>query len=212
MKVIDDGVIKFDRSNFSPIDSIPHEEFQNVEYWRKKLHQMNLIGEEPNSKIGFGNISEYKNYQNFLKTNRPQFIISGTQTGKYQDLSDKHYCRILNYEIEHSKIYSMGPIEPSAESLTHAALYLSNEKIKGVIHIHSSAIWNGLINDNNFITDEEIEYGTDKMALAAYNFGKNNSSGFFAMKGHLDGVIIFDESLEKAFIQTEKFYRHYGNK
>lgn len=209
MKVIDDGVIKFDRSNFSPIDSIPLAECENIEYWRKKLHQLKLIGEEPQSKIGYGNISEFKDYQSFLKTDQPQFIITGTQTGKHPSLNGTHYTRILNYEIENSKIWSMGAIEPSAESLTHAALYLSNPEIKAVIHIHSHEIWSGLISEQNFITDENIEYGTDKMALAAYNFGKKTKNGFFAMKGHLDGVIIYDENLEKAFLQTERFLKKY---
>lgn len=53
MKVIDDGVIKYDRSNFSlsgPLDALEYEE---LEYWRNKLFKIGLICEYPAEKIGF---------------------------------------------------------------------------------------------------------------------------------------------------------------
>ena len=85
MKVIDDGVIKYDRSNFSQCPALLKDEYAQLEYWRKKLYQANLIGEYPEVHIGFGNISVRKDYSQHKLSHFPQFLITGTQTGKYPD-------------------------------------------------------------------------------------------------------------------------------
>ena len=135
MKVIDDGVIKYDRSNFSLSGPLEAFEYQELEYWRNKLFKIGLIGEYPAEKIGFGNMSTVKDYSQFTKSIHPQFIITGTQTGKYSELSGSHYTRVLDYNINKLQIKMMGCIEASSEALTHAAIYESNDKIKAVLDI-----------------------------------------------------------------------------
>jgi hypothetical protein len=94
MKVIDDGVIKYDRSNFSQCGALLEDEFGALEYWRKKLYQMNFIGEYPEFHIGFGNMSTLRDYSCFQKSAHPQFVITGTQTGKYADLNGQELLRL----------------------------------------------------------------------------------------------------------------------
>ena len=67
MKVIDDGVIKYDRSNFSHSGPLEIVEYFNLESWRMRLYDLNLIGEYKDEKIGFGNISEVKTIVIFFK-------------------------------------------------------------------------------------------------------------------------------------------------
>lgn len=198
MKVIDDGVIKYDRSNFSQCGPIDLVEYSALESWREKLYALNLIGEYPEEGVGFGNISEFKDYSKFHQSMVPQFIITGSQTGKYPKLDGRFYTRVLDYDIDHLKIKVMGPIEASSESLTHAAIYAHNKNIKAIFHIHSKEIWNGMIKDKTDFTNKDIPYGTVEMARATEKCIDKKSSGVFCMHGHEDGVIAYGKSLDEA--------------
>lgn len=198
MKVIDDGVIKYDRSNFTQCGPIDLVEYSGLEYWRKKLYKLNLIGEYPLEQVGFGNISEIKDYSGFDKVNVPQFVITGTQTGKYPELDGRFYTRVLDYDIDHLKIKMMGPVEASSEALTHAAIYAHNKKIQAIFHIHSADIWKGMIKDECDFTDRSIPYGTVEMARATEKCIAQNDSGSFCMHGHEDGVVAYGRNLEEA--------------
>lgn len=209
MKGIDDGVIKYDRSNFTYLSELPLSEYSEIEYWRKKLFSMNLIGVCPESNIGFGNISNKFSIESTENLTRPQFIISGTQTGKFPELDAKKYTRVIDFNILELKIHVNGPIEASSEALTHASIYESNSNINSVIHIHSKSIWNGVIRDQGLGISDSIQYGTVDMALAAGKITKYINSGYFAMEGHVDGVIAFSSNLSSAFAILEKLYLAY---
>lgn len=209
MKVIDDGVIKYDRSNFSQCGALLESEYQDLEYWRKKLYQMNLIGEYPEAQVGFGNMSVLRDYSLVYPSTHPQFIITGTQTGKYADLNGLQYTRVLDYKIDDLKIHMMGAIEASSEALTHAAIYDANPNIKAVFHIHSNEIWLKMIEDKSDFTKQEIPYGTVEMAHATQECIRGKDAGVFCMHGHEDGIVIYARSLEEAGELTDKLYHKY---
>ena len=209
MKVIDDGVIKYDRSNFSLSEPIPKEEYMQLEYWRKKLYDLNLIGEYKDQGVGFGNMSMLKNYQHIIESKVPQFIITGTQTGRHPNLTGSHYTRVTDYEISKLKIYMMGSIEASSEALTHAAIYEANSNIKVIFHIHSSFIWNGMIKDSSDFTHESIPYGTVEMAEATQKCVGQKNAGSFCMHGHEDGVVVYGGSLDEVGDLTLQLYQRY---
>jgi hypothetical protein len=207
MKVIDDGVIKYDRSNFSHIESISEDEYNDLEYQREKLYQLGLIGVDPKTSVGYGNISKRFSLQKFKKTARSQFIITGTQTGKFKHLDGKCYTRVIDFNIEEAKIHSMGAIEASSEALTHAAIYDSNPNINAIIHIHSEKIWNYLIGLNELKIESSIEYGTIEMASAASLISKKFNHYCFPMVGHYSGVIHFSDSLDKCTEEIIQLYQ-----
>ena len=209
MKVIDDGVIKYDRSNFSPCKALGTNEFKDLEYWRKKLYRLNLIGEYPDAKIGFGNMSVVQDYSEYEKTSNPQFIITGTQTGKDADLTGSHYTRVLDYDIDKLKIKMMGSIEASSEALTHAAIYSRNPNINALFHIHSNEIWEQMLLDGSDKTSANIPYGTVEMAHATQECVANKDSGVFCMHGHEDGVVIYGRSLQETGDLTIQLYKKY---
>lgn len=209
MKVIDDGIIKYDRTNFSQCGPLPEEEFIGLEYWRKKLYKLNLIGEYPEIQVGFGNISQIFDYSKILKVDRPQFVITSTQTGKFADLDGRHYTRILDFSIDQLKVQMQGPIEASSEVLTHAAAYEHNSKIKALFHIHSTEIWNKMIKNNAPFTAENIPYGTVEMARATQACIGDRTSGTICMRGHQDGVIAFGTTLEETW---EIIFQLYENR
>lgn len=209
MKVIDDGVIKYDRSNFSHCEDLQIAEFQDLEYWRKKLYQLNLIGEYAEAQIGFGNMSMIQDYSEIFHSTHPQFIITGTQTGKYADLSACHYTRVLDYDIDKLKIKMMGAIEASSEALTHAAIYDSNKSIKAVFHIHSKEIWEKMMSDESDFTAANIPYGTVEMAHATQACIAHKNSGVFCMHGHEDGIVIYGKTTEEAGNLTLALHQKY---
>lgn len=212
MKVIDDGVIKYDRSDFKAIHDIKDWEFLELEKWRRKLYQLNLIGEYPVEKIGFGNISKVSNYLHIYQCNLPQFIITGTQTGKYPNLNENHYTRVLDYDISRLKVKMQGPIEASSEVLTHAAIYSASTEIKAIFHIHSNKIWKKMCTDGSDFTGQEIPYGTVEMALATQECVGKKTKGAFCMKGHDDGVVIYGKDLEEVGQLTLELYQKYHSR
>lgn len=207
---IDDGVIKYDRSQFEKVGTLKEEEFIELEKWRSTLYQIRLIGEYLPEKIGYGNLSQKRDYSLFEKASDPQFIITGTQTGGLPTLDGNFYTRVLNYDVENQKIKVQGPLEASSEALTHAAIYLSSPEIGAVFHIHSRPIWEGMIQENYLATAKEIPYGTKEMADAVKESIKGLSKGALVMKGHEDGVIAFGRDLNEAGKEVLKVYDKFG--
>lgn len=195
---IDDGVIKYDRSNFTQCGPLKYSEYATLESWRTLLFKLNLIGEYPIEQVGFGNMSHAIDLRSHFQFQGTQFVITGTQTGKYSKLNGEHYTRVLSYDITQQKIHVMGPLEASSEALTHASLYEANPQIQAVFHIHSKEIWQGMINDNLPATHQDIPYGTLEMANAVKDLINNSSHGVICMKGHEDGVIAYAENAQKA--------------
>jgi hypothetical protein len=180
----DDGVIKYDLSAHQTTGPLDESVFFPLERWRKKLHQLNLIGEYPESKIGFGNLSLR------LKIGTADFVITGTQTGALSDLDGSHYCLVHHADFEKNQLFSEGPTHPSSEALTHASLYQEAPHIMAIFHIHDPELWRELPKMGVAKTDDNIEYGTLAMASAVKKF-VISESGIFVMGGHEDGVIIF---------------------
>ncbi|WP_372654019.1 class II aldolase/adducin family protein [Halobacteriovorax sp.] len=188
--MIDDGVIKYDRSNFTHSEALDEQLWGELESWRVKLFKLNLIGEYPTEKVGFGNLSKL-----VLWEQQAKFIITGTQTGKYSNLTGEHYTLVDGYDLKEMKLNQIGPLEASSEALTHAAVYESNRDITTVFHIHSTTIWDKMIEDNYDATPADVPYGTQEMAICVGNLINGRSSGLIVMKGHQDGVIAYAKSL-----------------
>ncbi len=207
---IDDGVIKYDRSQFEKSPPLELGEYENLEKWRKTLFQIQLIGEYLPEKIGYGNLSQKMDYSKFIKSGVAQFVITGTQTGGHPELNGNLYTRVLDYDLEEQKIKVMGPLEASSEALTHAAIYQSSPLIGAVFHIHSKSIWKGMIRENYLATSEDIPYGTKEMANAVEKAIQGLTTGSLVMKGHEDGVIAFGKNLNEAGKEVLKIYDKFG--
>ena len=91
------------------------------------MFNLGLIGAYPDG-TGYGNIS--------IRINYNSFIITGTGTGKLNELNNKHYTRVDSYNFNANSIHCSGPIKASAESLTHAMIYECSPETKAVIHVH----------------------------------------------------------------------------
>lgn len=198
MTIIDDGVIKFNFSEFVEIESLPTDEYLCLEEQRKKLFSLNLIGEYLPERIGFGNISIKKDYSEFKNTNFPQFLISGTQTGGQKDLDGSGYTRVIDGNLDEQSVACHGPIKASSESLTHAAIYLSCPQVTAIVHVHHRELWNKMLKGEYDKTSADVPYGTTEMANEVLEIAKGKTSGTLVMQGHQDGIIFFSDSIEEA--------------
>jgi len=100
-----------------------------------------------------------------------------------------------------NSVVSIGPIHPSAESMTHAALYECSPAVQAVVHVHSKEMW-----ETNAwkapTTDPRVRYGTPEMA-AEFKLLYDESAwfrerGFAVMGGHEDGLISVGQTLHDA--------------
>jgi ribulose-5-phosphate 4-epimerase/fuculose-1-phosphate aldolase len=177
-------------------------------YWaflnqaRTKLREMGLIGAN-SSGIGFGNLS--------VRVSGDQFLISGTATGAVPVLGPDGYCLIISFDVEKNRVVSTGPVKPSSEAMTHGVVYRSCPAANCVIHIHSRAIFDGMIRDNCPATPKTAAYGTPEIALAIGRCVKEaaKNEGCIALAGHDEGGIVYGPTVERALSLIEELYGKY---
>jgi ribulose-5-phosphate 4-epimerase/fuculose-1-phosphate aldolase len=170
---------------------------------RTKLRELGLVGANSNG-VGFGNLS--------VRVSGDQFLISGTATGAAPVLGPDGYCLIVSFDVERNRVVSTGPVKPSSEAMTHGVIYQSCPAANCVIHVHSRAIFDGMIRDGYPATPETAAYGTPEIALAiGERVGETaKDEGCIVLAGHDEGVIVYGPMAERALSLTEELYSKYN--
>lgn len=189
-----EGVIQFNLSHHAG-DAIHYAELADLIFWHERMHALGLIGQDPSRYAGWA----YGNMSHRLSNN--EFLISGTQTGGLPHLTDAHYAHIEACDIAKNRVQSHGPIKPSSECMSHAAIYAASPDAMAVIHVHSPDIWQqhevlGLAS-----TPADVAYGTPEMAAATASALKHlpqPDCACIAMLGHEDGIICFAKNMAAA--------------
>ena len=169
---------------------ISYSKTADINRLRDKLYKIGLIGAYDNG-IGFGNLSI---------RDGSGFIITGSTTGNKEKLAAKDYVKVIGYDLEKNKLICKGQINPSSESLTHAAIYSSDKDANAVIHIHNDRIWKKFYRILPK-TGKNAAYGTVKIAKSVIGlFKKNKLKGkkVILMTDHKPGLISFGKSLNEA--------------
>jgi len=187
-----EGYIKFqcdwEKKNFT----FSKKNFSKINEWRKKLYDHELLGVNMEG-IGFGNLS-------IREENSKRFIITGSETGKHEELSKNHYARVIDYDIPNNYVKCVGQVKASSESLTHAAIYESDPEVHGVIHTHHERLWK-LLKNKLPTTDPEVEFGTPEMAEEIKKLMQQRDvriEKIIIMGGHREGIITFGRDLDEA--------------
>lgn len=194
----DEGVIKFRLT----LKRAPAPEMNQVialEKWRVLFYKLNLIGEYPNEKIGYGNLSS--------RLTKKSFIITGSQTGHLPHLQAHHYAKVIECDLKKGSVTAEGLIPPSSESLTHYGIYEANPDIHYVFHVHHAKLWEMLNNGPYDFIRENVGYGTLEMAHEAQALLAGKTNGIFVMKGHEDGIISYGSTAEEAGKNILELYR-----
>lgn len=187
---VEEGVIKF-ACDWKQAEAPDQEYVEILEHWRKQLYAFKLIGAYSDG-IGYGNIS--------MKSGDDQFIITGSQTGHIECLTNEHYTRVVDWDLQHNSLVCNGPIKASSESLTHASLYDASDQIEAVIHVHHKEMWEKLIN-NVPTSSVDAVYGTPEMANEVKRLFLQSElphKKIMVMGGHEEGIISFGRDLDEA--------------
>jgi hypothetical protein len=171
--------------------------------WREVLARLDLVGRDPGryEGLGYGNVSARVGPFGDLSRGRRRFLVSGTQTGGLPTLTLDHVCIVERYDLGRGEVWSTGPVPPSSESLTHAALYDIAPAARVVLHAHAPEIWRSARALAIPVTREGIANGTTDMGLEVQRLFRESTlsgTGILAMAGHEDGVIAFGTSADEA--------------
>lgn len=196
----EEGVIKF-RLQFARRPPLPESAVGHINRWRRRLHDAHLIGKDPRryGGFGFGNISGRVGPWNALPHLR-RFLITGSQTGGEADLGSEHYALVMEAHPDRNLIVAEGPLRPSSESMTHAALYAHDARIRVVMHVHAPVLWRMASVLGLPETGADIQYGSPEMAREVCRLATEmgtQACGVFAMGGHQDGLVAYGATAEE---------------
>jgi L-ribulose-5-phosphate 4-epimerase len=165
--------------------------FEELNAARQELRRLGLLGMDA-SGLGFGNLSLRDGVTD-------SFYITGSATGGLVRLGVEEYARVIAWDFERNWLRYEGHAIPSAESLTHAAVYALAPEARAVAHGHDGRLWRSLL-ERGFFTPANVAYGTPQMAREVQLlFRKTNvrSARIFAMAGHPDGVVAFGQDIRE---------------
>jgi hypothetical protein len=192
--VTQEGVIRFNL-DFTQAPPPPDEDVAGLIHWHSKLHDLGLIGQDPDRYDGYayGNLS--------CRHATGGFLISATQTGGKDMLLAGDFCHVTAWNIEENSVTAHGPRPPSSESLTHGMIYRLDPGIHVVFHVHAPGIWRNAGKLGIPLTARHIPYGTPDMAREIGRLFEDTqvaARGVIAMGGHEDGIISFAATHERA--------------
>jgi L-ribulose-5-phosphate 4-epimerase len=187
-----EGVIKY-RLDYHLAPAQIIEGFAELNAWRSLLWRLGVIGQDDAryGGLSYGNLS--------LRLNDGGFLITGTQTGHLPHLTIEYYSWVRQARPEDNYLEAEGPLPPSSEALTHAAIYLAAPSVRCVAHGHCPEIWRNAKALGLACVAEETAYGTPAMAHAVSAIAKSNpEQGVIVMLGHQDGLLTYGQTPEQA--------------
>jgi ribulose-5-phosphate 4-epimerase/fuculose-1-phosphate aldolase len=194
-----EGVIRFEL-DFRPGPAIPWDLLRDLNAWRTVLHRLGLTARDPlrYGGLAFGNVSLRSLDMPQTEGSGPLFLVSGSQTGGLPVLDARHYCWVTGYDHLRHRIAATGPIQPSSETMTHAAAYAAEPDLACVIHVHSPEIWLNAKALGLPVIGPEIGYGTAEMAAALSELVRQHKGKLIAMAGHRDGIVSYGRTVAEA--------------
>jgi ribulose-5-phosphate 4-epimerase/fuculose-1-phosphate aldolase len=187
-----EGVIKY-RLDYRVAPPRTVAGFAGLNAWRDLLWRIGVIGQDDARYDGlsYGNLS--------LRLTGDSFLVTGTQTGHLPHLTADHYACVRRARPGENYLQAEGPLPPSSEALTHAAIYRAAPAVCCVAHGHSPEIWGNAEALGLTCVADGIAYGTPAMAQAVSAIAeKNPEQGIIVMQGHLDGLLTYGRTPEIA--------------
>jgi class II aldolase/adducin N-terminal domain-containing protein len=200
-----EGVIRFDAVHTArPLDPRVHEDHvRALATWREILARLRLLGRDPGryEGYGYGNVSVRIGPMGDVARGCRRFLVTGSQTGGRRSVTLDDFCVVERWDVAANRVWSVGPLPPSSESLTHGAIYDVAPAARVVLHGHAPEIWRHARALGLPVTSAHVANGTPAMAREVgrlWREGTLASVGMFAMGGHEDGVIALGRSAAEA--------------
>jgi hypothetical protein len=160
--------------------------------------------------LGYGNLSARVGPFGDVGRGRRRFLVTGTQTGGRRQVTLTDFALVESWDLGRNRVVSSGGLEPSSESLTHAAIYDVAPAARAVFHVHAPEIWRAAASLGLPVSRPEAQNGTAAMALEAQRLHREStfaSMGILAMGGHEDGVLAVGRAPAEA---GEILVRHFA--
>lgn len=182
-------VIKF---HFASVerDLMSFSGFEELNATRQEVRRRSLLGVDENG-VGFGNVS---------LRDGAGFYITGSGTGARSALTLQDYAKVVAWDFDRNWLRCEGRAIASAESLTHAAVYSMDAEVRVVVHGHSHALWQSLL-ERGPVTAANAAYGTPEMVREVQRLFRETgvrTTKIFAMAGHADGIVAFGRDFRQA--------------
>ena len=177
------GAVKFSYDSAGG-ELAPFPGFDELNATRQELRRLGLLGRDE-SGLGFGNVS--------LRDASGCFHITGSGSGVLPALTLGDYAKVIAWDFARNWLRSAGRAIASAESLTHAAVYLMEARARVVVHGHKSDLWRSLL-ERGPATASGVTYGTPQMAGEVQRLFRETdvrARKIFAMAGHENGIVAF---------------------
>lgn len=169
-------------SDVAPSD----KRIEELKYWCKQFHELNLA--PPYEGGSAGNLS-FRLYEN-----KNEFIITGTQIGLKDKLSNDKFVTVRKCDIENHRVFVEGIKEPSSECFLHSAIYNNRSDINAIFHGHSEDILKNVKQLGIVQTKKEDRYGTLDLVDSALAILEDLD--FFIIKNH--GFVSLAMSIDEA--------------
>jgi ribulose-5-phosphate 4-epimerase/fuculose-1-phosphate aldolase len=134
-------------------------------------------------------------------TDSNNFFITGSATGGLPELRLADCAKVVAFDFKKNWLQYEGSAVPSSESLTHAAVYASDENAGAVIHCHALRLWSALLPVVP-ATAAKAEHGTSEMAGEVTRLFEEidlRERKILVMAGHEGGIMTFGKDLGEAF-------------
>jgi len=184
-------VIKFHYESLE-CDAAPFSGFEELNAARQELRRMGLLGVDKDG-VGYGNVSRRDGTTD-------SFYITGSGTGALPALTLQDYAKVVAWDFERNWLRYEGGTVASAESLTHAAVYSMDAEVRAVLHGHSHALWQRLL-ERGPVTSAGVAYGTPEMAREVERLFRETdvrATKLFAMAAHPNGIVAFGRDFRQA--------------
>jgi hypothetical protein len=192
----DDGIIKYQAER--RVGELPAmDQLETLNRARTTLFDWGLVGAYPNG-VGYGNVS--------LRYEGKQFAITASATGSDRSLTQSQYCLIESFSIDENRVWSRGSLHASSESMTHGAIYAACPAAQCIMHVHSRALFDHLLQTDAPNTPADIPYGTPAMARCVSQLvsAQDKLPVLFVMAGHDEGVVAYGADIATVLALLEK--------
>lgn len=189
------GIIQY-QMDFVPALPVDDSIIAGINSWRRILYQLKLVGQDDQlyQGLGFGNLSRRLSCGN-------QFVITASQTGHIAELETSHYTVVTDCNLERNRLAAQGPMKPSSEALTHAAVYRTLPEMRYVFHAHNATIWQHAEELGLPSSTPGAACGTQAMACEIERLCTMHAvreGRVIVMGGHQDGIITFGVTADEA--------------
>ena len=180
------GGVKF-RTEFLSADAPADARLEELKAWCAEFHKRNFA--PPYGEFSQGNLSFR------IRPGEDAFVISGSQVGWKDRLTDDKFVTVQNCDMENGIVYANGTRDPSSESMLHFAVYRARKDVQAVFHGHSPEILRCVDRPPDIPeTREKHSYGSIELAQSVIEV--LGDADFVIMKRH--GFISLGKTMEEA--------------